>query len=341
MTVVVWLRDDLRLDDQPAIAAAAADPALFVYVHDETAARPLGGASRWWLDKSLAAFGESLAAMGGRLDIVAGDAASVIPPSPATPTPSIGRAATARGRDRQAHQGRVAGLGVRCESFNGQLLREPWEVKTEAGRAVQGVHAVLAALPRDGAVRAAARRAEAAPRRAVAEEAPARRARRSRAASDQARLVGRARRRRGARARPARRRGSRVSSKEASATTPTRATGSTWRRPRGCRRICASAKSRRAGVAAAAEAATQRTAAASRVEKFLSELGWREFAHSLLYQSPDLATKNWSPRFDAFPWRKDDAAFDAWRRGRDRLSRRRRRHARALDDRLHAQPRAA
>ena len=46
MTAIVWLRDDLRLDDQPAIRAAAAHPALFIYVHDDAATRPLGGASR-------------------------------------------------------------------------------------------------------------------------------------------------------------------------------------------------------------------------------------------------------------------------------------------------------
>ena len=55
---LVWLRDDLRLDDQPAIAGVVDRPSLFVYVHDESSPglRPLGGASRWWLDKSLAAF---------------------------------------------------------------------------------------------------------------------------------------------------------------------------------------------------------------------------------------------------------------------------------------------
>ena len=41
---VVWLRDDFRLDDQPAVAAAADRPALFVYVHDEQTARTAG---RW------------------------------------------------------------------------------------------------------------------------------------------------------------------------------------------------------------------------------------------------------------------------------------------------------
>src|SRR4051794_34522581 len=79
MTVLVWLRDDLRLDDQPAIAAAASQPALFVYVRDDACARPLGGASRWWLDKSLAALAQSLERIGGRLDLLQGDAEELIP----------------------------------------------------------------------------------------------------------------------------------------------------------------------------------------------------------------------------------------------------------------------
>ncbi len=54
---VVWLRDDFRLDDQPAVAAAAERPALFVYVHDDRAqnGRPLGGAAKWRLARSLKA----------------------------------------------------------------------------------------------------------------------------------------------------------------------------------------------------------------------------------------------------------------------------------------------
>jgi deoxyribodipyrimidine photo-lyase len=48
---IVWLRDDFRLDDQPAILAAADRPALHVYVHDDAPrnGRPLGGAAKWRL----------------------------------------------------------------------------------------------------------------------------------------------------------------------------------------------------------------------------------------------------------------------------------------------------
>jgi deoxyribodipyrimidine photo-lyase len=66
---------------------------------------------------------------------------------------------------------------------------------------------------------------------------------------------------------------------------------------------------------AARFAAADRTALAGDVEKFLSELGWREFCQHLLFEVPDLATRNLQARFDAFPWRHDDAALLAWQRG--------------------------
>ena len=36
--------------------------------------------------------------------------------------------------------------------------------------------------------------------------------------------------------------------------------------------------------------------------RFLSELGWREFAAHTLFYNPDLATRNLHREFDAFPW---------------------------------------
>jgi deoxyribodipyrimidine photo-lyase len=59
-----------------------------------------------------------------------------------------------------------------------------------------------------------------------------------------------------------------------------------------------------------------REAAARGGDKFLSEIGWREFSHHLLYAFPDLATANFNPRFDAFPRRRDEVAFKAWTRGK-------------------------
>ncbi len=50
-------------------------------------------------------------------------------------------------------------------------------------------------------------------------------------------------------------------------------------------------------------------------ETFLKELVWREFAWHLLWHDPKLATANWRPEWDGFPWRGDNADAERWRRG--------------------------
>ena len=79
--VIVWLRRDLRLADQPAFhAAAAAGPVIPVYVLDDEAAkhRKLGGASRWWLHHSLAALDRDLRQRGSRLILRRGKCEDVL-----------------------------------------------------------------------------------------------------------------------------------------------------------------------------------------------------------------------------------------------------------------------
>jgi deoxyribodipyrimidine photo-lyase len=51
-------------------------------------------------------------------------------------------------------------------------------------------------------------------------------------------------------------------------------------------------------------------------DKFLAELGWREFAFHLAHHFGDLCDRNFQPRFDAFHWRDDATFLEAWRRGR-------------------------
>ncbi len=66
---------------------------------------------------------------------------------------------------------------------------------------------------------------------------------------------------------------------------------------------------------AAKFAAAEHPRLSSDIDKFLSELGWREFCRHLLYDVPDLATRNLQPSFDAFPWKRDAKALRAWQRG--------------------------
>lgn len=55
-------------------------------------------------------------------------------------------------------------------------------------------------------------------------------------------------------------------------------------------------------------------------EKFLAELGWREFCRHLLWHFPHITTHNWKPTFDAFPWVNPTSAegqrrLHAWQTG--------------------------
>jgi deoxyribodipyrimidine photo-lyase len=81
MTSLLWFRQDLRLSDQPALAAAVAEGAVIpVYILDDQSPgdRKMGGASRWWLHHSLSAVDTDLHAFGSRLILRRGDALSVL-----------------------------------------------------------------------------------------------------------------------------------------------------------------------------------------------------------------------------------------------------------------------
>ena len=52
------------------------------------------------------------------------------------------------------------------------------------------------------------------------------------------------------------------------------------------------------------------------VDKFLSELGWREFSYYLLYHVPTLASQPFNPKFSAFDWVEDNRALHAWQSGK-------------------------
>jgi len=49
--------------------------------------------------------------------------------------------------------------------------------------------------------------------------------------------------------------------------------------------------------------------------KFLAEIGWREFNHSLINHFPHMTKNNYSKKFDKFPWKKNIKFFDAWKKG--------------------------
>jgi deoxyribodipyrimidine photo-lyase len=71
MTQIVWFRRDLRLANQPALAAAieSGAPVVPLYILDDETPkhRKMGGASRWWLHCSLTSLEADLRKLGSRL----------------------------------------------------------------------------------------------------------------------------------------------------------------------------------------------------------------------------------------------------------------------------------
>lgn len=51
------------------------------------------------------------------------------------------------------------------------------------------------------------------------------------------------------------------------------------------------------------------------IDTFQSELGWREFSHSLLYYFPDLPSEPLQKKFTNFPWMENDVHLVAWQTG--------------------------
>ncbi len=135
--VIFWFRQDLRLADNPGLfAAARAGKVIPVYILDDVNAGRwrMGAASRWWLHHSLASLNASL---GGRLKLFRGDASKIIPQLVAGT--GAGEVCwnrcyepwrIARDTTIKEHLGEK---GCRVRSFNGSLLWEPWEVLKQDG----------------------------------------------------------------------------------------------------------------------------------------------------------------------------------------------------------------
>jgi deoxyribodipyrimidine photo-lyase len=139
-TALVWFRRDFRLHDNPALVAAmqSADRVIAVYIHapDEEAPWQPGGASNWWRHHSLKALAEAIAGRGGQLVIRTGDSLATLK----TLIAESGADAVhwnrlyepaLRARDEQIKTALKAD-GIVTKSHNGALLFEPWTLKTQA-----------------------------------------------------------------------------------------------------------------------------------------------------------------------------------------------------------------
>lgn len=316
--VIVWFRRDLRLADNPALAAAVATgrPILPVYVLDESGeGRRPGAASLWWLDKSLRALDAALRRCGGRLVLRRGDSEAelrrLIDQTGADEVFMNRRfepEAFARDADI-AHA--LKAEGVACHGFNGSLLARPGTVLNGAGKPYRVFTPFHKAL-----LQAASERAMTpAPDALVTPDAPV---------SDDIDAWG------------------------LHPTAPDWSQGFDWTpgEAGAAAALCAfieddladyavgrDAPGRRATsrlsphlhwgeisprrvVQAVRAAASQGRVAPAQADKFVAEIGWREFSTHLLHQFPYMTERAFRPEFDAMPWRTDAEGLTAWKKGR-------------------------
>jgi deoxyribodipyrimidine photo-lyase len=138
--VIVWFRRDLRLADQPALAAAVESgaPVVPLYILDDETPkhRKMGGASRWWLHHSLASLDADLRKLGSRLILRPGKSDEVL----AALAKETGASAIHCIRHyepwwRNAEKAVAKGVPNRCElvCHDGNYLLPPGSVTTGSG----------------------------------------------------------------------------------------------------------------------------------------------------------------------------------------------------------------
>jgi deoxyribodipyrimidine photo-lyase len=316
---LLWFRRDLRLRDNPSVAAAVRSerPVVPVFILEpEGPARRPGAASLWWLDKSLKSLAADLEAAGSRLILRRGDAAAILAELAAETGADllIGSRVfepPAMARDT-ALAAALADQSVETQLLNASLLLEPASVRTGAGQP----YSVFTPFWRAGRPQIGKITLEPAPSVLKAPEAwPA-----SEALKDWALhptrpdwstgfadwSPGEA----GAHARLHRLLDGAVGGYGEARNLPG-VEGTSRLSPHlawgeiGPRQVFAAVE--------ALEARAPKLAGDA--DKFLAELGWREFNYAILNQHETIATKNLKPAFDAFPWRRDARRLQAWRKG--------------------------
>jgi deoxyribodipyrimidine photo-lyase len=311
-SVLVWLRRDLRLGDQPALSFASTFTCVtpvFIWSPEDEGEWTTGAASRWWLHHSLASLEKALAVVGSRLVIRRGRAVAELlelqretGAEVVTWNEQVGPDFVRRDA---AVQDALAARGTRVEVFRGGTLRAPGEVLSGKGtpyevftpywrsflrtevpaplppvRKLPSVPAGLASVPL-GELGLLPRTPwyqgmEAAWR--IGEEAA-----KAKLRQFVARSVTDYHRRRDVPSLP----------------------GTSRLSPH----LHFGEISPRQIWAALA------TTSGEGAETYRKELGWREFAHDIMFHQPATAGTPLRPEFAAFPWRRDARALRRWQQG--------------------------
>ncbi len=314
--IILWRRRELRLADNPARTAALAraaqtgQPVVPVFVLDDESAGPWapGGASRWWLHHSLAALGETLAALGAPLVLRRGRYAEAIPALAAETGATeihVGRPIEPWARGAIRPLARLPGL--RLVVHDTSLLRAPGTVRTRAGTPflVFSPYA-RACLDQPPPPYPAAAPAHIPGRVGIASDPLGAWALRPTAPDwagglRDAWTPGEA----GARAALARFLGTALERYGTDRDRPDLPATS---------RLSPHLAFGEISPATIWHEAEHRGGAG--LARFRNEVLWREFAAELLWHNPDLPHTPLRPAFAAMPWRDDPAGLEAWRRGR-------------------------
>lgn len=317
--VLVLFRDDFRLTDNPALHAACAtgQPVLCVAVQDEVF--KLEGVIGWWMGQACTALATALARRGGTLLVPRGETLPVV-----CDLVKITGASQVFWNRRYDPAGRetdtilksvLTEQGVTVHSLAARLLHEPWTVRTGAGqpyriftawwRAARELGEPAFPQPAPAEIRFAPvpepYSAATAPGALHAPDLPA-----------DATLAAQY-----------------WSCSENAAQTAldefleTALAHYETDRDRPDREGTSGLSPYlRAGLISARQVwhAARKAEARSRdhlnTEKFLSELGWRDFAWMQLFYEPDMPTRNLRPEFDQMAWQNDAEAFQIWKDGR-------------------------
>lgn len=137
---IMWFRKDLRLYDNPALIQSAGVPIIPLFILDDGDPHPPGGASQWWLYKSLISLQKSLNTYGLKLILRRGDPLKIL--QDIVSSHKVSGLYWNRcyepyvmARDKKIKE--FFKSLIECQSFNASLLVEPWTLKTQANTPYQ------------------------------------------------------------------------------------------------------------------------------------------------------------------------------------------------------------
>lgn len=309
--IIIWFRRDLRLADNPALDAAVKSkrPLILLYILETDAAREDGAAKKVWLHHSLLSLANDIQSRGGQLVLKKGAAKPILDELIMQSGASAlywNRRYTEDGRKIDgAIKSDLKSRGLDVQSFSANLLTEPWALKTKTGgfykvftpywRATRAQLLVDAALPAPDSLVSHATSS------LSLNDLDLRPKDRNWGAKImQGWQAGEG----GAHNRLKQFLENSVQDYGVQRDMPANESGTSRLSPHlahgeiSPRQIWHAARN-----------------SGKNTDKFLSEIGWREFSYVLMYHVPKLASENFKPAFDAFEWDDDRQALTRWQRG--------------------------